>query len=71
MFTPAGAKLSRAIKPGDVEGGWRYFTGQTSLKTAEFRAIRVIRLDNVGRFGGGTLGPNLDRCEHQIPRSGT
>ena len=32
IFVPAGAKLSRAIVPGDVAGGWRIFTGAARLQ---------------------------------------
>ena len=32
MFVPAGAKLSRAIAPGDVDGGWRLFMGRATLQ---------------------------------------
>lgn len=59
MFTPAGAKLYRPIQPGDVEGGWRYFTGQTKFENGGVACNSCHSVDNVGRFGGGTLGPNL------------
>lgn len=59
MFTPAGAKLYRAIQPGDVEGGWRYFTGQTRFENGGVACNSCHSVSNVGRFGGGTLGPDL------------
>ncbi|MCW5960709.1 MAG: c-type cytochrome [Pyrinomonadaceae bacterium] len=59
MFTPAGAKLYRAIQPGDIDGGWRYFTGQTKFENGGVACNSCHTVNNVGRLGGGTLGPDL------------
>lgn len=59
IFTPAGAKLAREIKPGDVEGGWMYFTGQKRFQNRGVSCNSCHSVNNVGRLGGGTLGPDL------------
>lgn len=59
MFTPAGAKLYREIKPGDVEGGWQYFTGQKKFENGGVSCNSCHSVNDVGTLGGGTLGPDL------------
>ena len=59
IFVPAGAKLSRAIVPGDVDGGWRLFMGRTKLANGGTACISCHSIKGVGVFGGGTLGPDL------------
>jgi cytochrome c2 len=64
MFTPAGAKLSRAIVPSDVPGGWKYFTGQTKFENGGVACNSCHSVHNTGSpvfgtLGGGTLGPDL------------
>ncbi|MDH3494349.1 MAG: cytochrome c [Acidobacteriota bacterium] len=59
MFTPSGAKLSRAIRPGDVREGWRYFTGQKRFQNGGVSCSSCHSIDSFGSLGGGTLGPNL------------
>jgi mono/diheme cytochrome c family protein len=59
MFVPSGAKLSRAIVSGDVDGGWQYFTGQKRFENGGVACNSCHSVNNVGRLGGGTLGPNL------------
>ncbi len=59
IFTPAGAKLARAIKPGDVDGGWQYFTGQKRFANGGVSCNSCHSVNDVGRLGGGTLGPDL------------
>jgi mono/diheme cytochrome c family protein len=59
-FLPAGAKLSRAVLPTDVGGGWKLFTGRTSLQNGGVACISCHSVTGVGVFGGGTLGPDLN-----------
>jgi mono/diheme cytochrome c family protein len=59
IFVPAGAKLSRAILPSDVNGGWQFFTGRTKLQNGGGACISCHSIKGVGIFGGGTLGPDL------------
>ena len=59
IFVPAGAKLSRAIQPGDVNGGWQFFTGKSRLVNGGTACISCHSIKGVGLFGGGTLGPDL------------
>jgi len=59
IFVPAGAKLSRAIAPGDVNGGWLFFTGQARLQNGGTACISCHSIKGVGVLGGGTLGPDL------------
>jgi mono/diheme cytochrome c family protein len=59
VFVPAGAKLSRAIVPTDVDGGWRFFTGRVALQNGGAACISCHSVKGVGTFGGGTLGPDL------------
>ncbi|HYW73859.1 MAG TPA: c-type cytochrome, partial [Pyrinomonadaceae bacterium] len=59
IFVPAGAKLSRAIGPADVDGGWQLFTGRTRLQNGGAACISCHSIKGVGQFGGGTLGPDL------------
>jgi mono/diheme cytochrome c family protein len=59
VFVPAGAKLSRAIVPTDVDGGWQFFTGRTQLRNGGTACISCHSIKGVGAFGGGTLGPDL------------
>ncbi|MEZ5344227.1 MAG: c-type cytochrome [Pyrinomonadaceae bacterium] len=59
MFVPAGAKLARQIRPGDVAGGWQYFTGQKRFENRGTSCITCHSVSSVGSFGGGTLGPDL------------
>lgn len=59
MFVPAGAKLSRAIAPGDVDNGWRLFMGRAKLQNGGAACISCHSIKGVGMFGGGTLGPDL------------
>ena len=59
IFVPAGAKLSRAIAPGDVDNGWRVFTGRVKLQNGGTACISCHSIKGVGLFGGGTLGPDL------------
>jgi mono/diheme cytochrome c family protein len=59
VFVPAGAKLSRPIVPGDINGGWQYFTGRTRLENGGTACISCHSIKGVGLLGGGTLGPDL------------
>jgi mono/diheme cytochrome c family protein len=59
IFVPAGAKLSRAIVPGDVDNGWRLFMGRTKLQNGGAACISCHSVKGEGVFGGGTLGPDL------------
>ena len=59
IFVPAGAKLSRAITPGDVDSGWRLFMGRAKLQNGGAACISCHSIKGVGMFGGGTLGPDL------------
>jgi mono/diheme cytochrome c family protein len=59
IFTPAGAKLSRAIVPADLNGGWQLFTGRTRLQNGGTACISCHSIKGAGLFGGGTLGPEL------------
>jgi len=59
VFVPAGAKLSRAIVPSDVNGGWQFFTGRARLQNGGTACISCHSIKGVGLFGGGTLGPDL------------
>ena len=59
VFVPAGAKLSRAIVPTDVNGGWQFFTGRARLQNGGTACISCHSIKGVGMFGGGTLGPDL------------
>ena len=58
-FVPAGAKLSRAIAPGDVDGGYQLFTGRAALGGGGTACISCHNVNGVGWLGGGTLGPDL------------
>jgi mono/diheme cytochrome c family protein len=58
-FIPAGAKLSRAIAPGDVEAGWQLFVGKAPLENGGSACISCHSMKELGVFGGGTLGPDL------------
>lgn len=58
-FVPAGARLSRAIIPSDVDGGYRLFTGRAKLSGGGAACISCHNVNGVGRLGGGTLGPDL------------
>jgi mono/diheme cytochrome c family protein len=59
VYVPAGAKLSRAIVPVDVNGGWQLFTGRARLQNGGTACISCHSIKGVGMFGGGTLGPDL------------
>jgi mono/diheme cytochrome c family protein len=59
VFVPAGAKLSRAVVPADVNGGWQFFTGRTRLQNGGTACISCHSIKGAGLFGGGTLGPDL------------
>ena len=59
IFVPAGAKLSRAIAPGDVDGGWRLFMGRAKFQNGGAACISCHSIKGVGMFGGGTLGADL------------
>lgn len=59
VFVPAGARLSRAILPPDVDGGWRFFMGRARLQNGGTACISCHSIKGVGLFGGGTLGPDL------------
>jgi mono/diheme cytochrome c family protein len=59
VYVPAGAKLSRAIVPADVNGGWQFFTGRARLQNGGSACISCHSIKGVGMFGGGTLGPDL------------
>lgn len=59
VFVPAGAKLSRAIVPNDVNGGRQFFTGRAKLQNGGAACISCHSIKGVGMFGGGTLGPDL------------
>jgi len=59
IFVPAGAKLSRAIVPADVDGGWRLFMGRAKFQNGGAACISCHSIKGVGMFGGGTLGPDL------------
>ena len=62
IFVPAGAKLSRAIVPADVNHGWQLFTGKARLENGGTACISCHSIKGVGMFGGGTLGPDLTRA---------
>jgi mono/diheme cytochrome c family protein len=59
VFVPAGAKLSRAILPTDIDGGWKFFMGRARLQNGGTACISCHSIKGVGFFGGGTLGPDL------------
>lgn len=59
VFVPAGARLSRAILPTDVDGGWKFFMGRARLQNGGTACISCHSIKGVGLFGGGTLGPDL------------
>ena len=59
IFVPAGAKLSRAIAPGDVDKGWELFMGRVKLQNGGAACISCHSIESVGLLGGGTLGPDL------------
>jgi mono/diheme cytochrome c family protein len=59
IFVPAGAKLSRAITPGDVDNGWQLFMGRAKLQNGGAACISCHSIKGEGLFGGGTLGPDL------------
>jgi mono/diheme cytochrome c family protein len=59
VFIPAGAKLSRAIVPADINGGWQFFIGRARLQNGGTACISCHSIKGVGMFGGGTLGPDL------------
>ncbi|MBI3650896.1 MAG: c-type cytochrome [Acidobacteria bacterium] len=58
-FIPTGAKLSRAIEAGDIDAGREAFTGKVALNNGGASCIACHNINGVGRFGGGTLGPDL------------
>lgn len=58
-FVPEGAKLARAIQPGDVDAGLRLFTGRVGLRSGGTACISCHSIDGAGALGGGTLGPDL------------
>lgn len=59
IFVPAGAKLSRAIAPGDVQAGMQIFQGRTKLQNGGTACVSCHSITGTGVFGGGTLGPDL------------
>lgn len=59
VFVPAGAKLSRAIVPADINGGWQFFMGKARLQNGGSACISCHSIKGVGMLGGGTLGPDL------------
>lgn len=59
MFVPAGAKLAREIRPDDIAGGWRLFTGRTKFQNGGVSCNSCHSVADLGVFGGGTLGPDL------------
>jgi mono/diheme cytochrome c family protein len=58
-FVPAGARLSRAIVPSDIDGGLDLFTGRVALSRQGTACISCHNVNGVGALGGGTLGPDL------------
>jgi mono/diheme cytochrome c family protein len=58
-FVPAGAKLSRAIVPSDIDAGRQLFTGGVTLQGQGSACISCHNVNGVARLGGGTLGPDL------------
>lgn len=58
-FVPAGAKLSRAIVPTDIDAGRDIFTGRRALSTGGASCNSCHSVMGTGRLGGGTLGPDL------------
>ncbi|MBI4468279.1 MAG: c-type cytochrome [Acidobacteria bacterium] len=58
-FVPAGARLSRAIVPGDAAAGLRIFTGGSPLRRGATACMACHHLSGAGVLGGGTLGPEL------------
>ncbi|MCZ2392184.1 MAG: cytochrome c [Acidobacteria bacterium] len=58
-FVPSGAKLSRAIVPGDIPAGKELFTGQLKLANGAPSCNSCHSVNGVGALGGGTLGPDL------------
>jgi mono/diheme cytochrome c family protein len=59
QFVPAGARLSRAILPTDIDEGYQLFSGRVSLMSGGTACISCHNVNGVGRLGGGTLGPDL------------
>jgi mono/diheme cytochrome c family protein len=58
-FIPAGAKLYRPIEAGDSEAGRETFAGKVGLNNGGTSCIACHNVNDIGRFGGGTLGPDL------------
>lgn len=58
-FIPAGAALSRAVVPADVQAGRQLFTGGTALSNRGTACISCHSMKDIGALGGGMLGPDL------------
>lgn len=58
-FIPAGAALSRAVVPADVQAGQQLFTGSTALTNGGTACISCHSMKDIGALGGGMLGPDL------------
>jgi mono/diheme cytochrome c family protein len=58
-FVPSGAKLSRPFEAGDIDAGRETFVGKTGLSNGGTSCIACHSVNGIGRFGGGTLGPDL------------
>lgn len=58
-FIPAGAALSRAVVPSDVQAGQQLFVGGTALSNGGTACISCHSMKDIGALGGGMLGPDL------------
>ena len=58
-FIPAGAKLYRPIEVGDLNAGRETFAGKVGLNNGGTSCIACHNVNDIGRLGGGTLGPDL------------
>lgn len=58
-FIPAGAKLYRPIEAGDIDAGRETFAGKVGLNNGGASCIACHSVNDIGKFGGGTLGPDL------------
>jgi mono/diheme cytochrome c family protein len=59
QFLPAGARLSRPVRPSDAGAGRDLFFGRIALKNGAPACISCHSLEEIGMFGGGTLAPDL------------
>ncbi|MGD2156063.1 MAG: cytochrome c [Anaerolineales bacterium] len=68
--TPGEKPPTEPLLDGDLERGWNIFTGERRLTNGGVPCMSCHNIGGIGRFGGGTLGPDLTHVHQRYGENG-